>query len=131
MAERSGLRDGDLVTYIAGKRLPASPYSVGSLVDVIKCAAATAIPPLTAELAARLCCESGQHRMKGRCDTVLHLLGLATGRRVVIRGHFGVTRFDQDSEPGFRAADGSRVRPFLVHEEATAYACPGITPGGR
>jgi len=42
VAERSGLRDGDLVTYIAGKRLAASPMSVGSLVDVIK----RAEPPL-------------------------------------------------------------------------------------
>ena len=42
VAERSGLRDGDLVTYIAGNRIPASPMSVGSLVEVIKCAAATA-----------------------------------------------------------------------------------------
>ena len=37
VAERSGIRDGDLVTYIAGNRIPASPMSVGSLVDVIKC----------------------------------------------------------------------------------------------
>ena len=37
VAERSGLHDGDLITYIAGSRLPASPASVSNLVDVIKC----------------------------------------------------------------------------------------------
>ena len=37
VAERSGLRSGDLVTAVAGRRLQASPNSVNELVNVIKC----------------------------------------------------------------------------------------------
>ena len=36
VAERSGLRTGDLVTAVAGRRLQASPNAVNELVEVIK-----------------------------------------------------------------------------------------------
>ena len=36
VAERSGLRSGDLITYVAGNRLVASPYAVNEFVNVIK-----------------------------------------------------------------------------------------------
>ena len=50
------MRDGDLVTYIAGNRIPASPYSVGSLVDVIKCGCCRCAVALRIYTSAR--CES-------------------------------------------------------------------------
>ena len=45
VAERAGLQDGDLITYVGGKRLEASPYTVNEFVNVIKWASSPAPYP--------------------------------------------------------------------------------------